>query len=557
MLHVCFALVVAVSVQVCTARICTSLPLSPDCTAIEIRNQGSKFGDAGAEAVGKALATFAEKVAVLDLRDDMITAVGADHIAKGIYAHKKLRRLDLRRNMIGDEGAKSVTAVLQKKRAACQENECDPDDMDRPMPGIKLDKLYLSHNRIGDDAVPFIGDDIARSASVVWLELGYNDFTKSVLPELLGYLAQNVALEFMGLYPHHKEDPKPVDKLSERNNQIRSGPHLDLEGMDMSDPIAAALSEALEETPFIQSVNFANTDITDHSVGGLARSLLLNNSAVTAVNFTGVALGPQSIKAISQVVGSGIEFTSLDLSSTGIDDKSIPHLVQAFEAPGGAASLHTLRLGNCTVSEGAGKKLLAAVTGAPALTDLTLGSYLWGGQMVDSVVKLLSPAVPSPRLKRFGLWMNDVNKNQAKVLSDALIKASTPEEPPKAQRRHNAAETTDRGSLQDMCLGVGKIDMPGIEELARVLRHSSFGTSTGKKGEVNSYSNDPEGVLESAVLVFRTPADAMQLQKVFSAHLEGPPINPEAAECWPGTGLGAGMASAVEHLQVLTYTCTL
>jgi Ran GTPase-activating protein (RanGAP) involved in mRNA processing and transport len=137
---------------------------------------------------------------ILCLTDCSITAKGAKIIASdGLKNNSTLRRLNLDRNAIGDEGLASIAACLPHHVTLNSISACYNDITDKSMSleNLKLvDELHLNGNHITDRGALDFCRSLMDGSHLAWLGLRYNQITHKGGTTIQNFLPDNAVVEY-------------------------------------------------------------------------------------------------------------------------------------------------------------------------------------------------------------------------------------------------------------------------------------------------------------------------------------------------------------------------
>ena len=206
------------------APISTYIDILMLCGGLEcLQMNKNQINDEGAKSIGKVLKQYSQLVR-LQLDWNQISNEGAKGLGEGIKYCASLRSLSLCFNQIGDEGAKGLGEGLKQ---CCQ-----------------LEDLHLYKNQIGDEGAKGLGEGIKYCASLRILFLGHNQISDEGAKGLGEGLKQCSQLE----------------KLYLHNNQV-------------GDEGAKGLSEGLHQCSQLAELHLYGNQICEQGAKGLAKGL--------------------------------------------------------------------------------------------------------------------------------------------------------------------------------------------------------------------------------------------------------------------------------------------
>jgi Leucine-rich repeat (LRR) protein len=230
-----------------------------------LRKLDLRENSVGAQGAGAIAAVLAQSsLTSLYLRDNLIGAEGAGAIA-AVLAQSSLTYLDLRKNSIGDEGARAIAAVLVQS---------------------SLTHLWVDSNSIGAEGAGAIAAVVAQS-SLICLNLGYNSIGAEGAEAIAAVLPQS-SLIALGLCNNSigDEGAEAIAAVLAQSNLT----DLDLGGNSISDEGAEATAAVLAQSS-LTALNLSNNSIGDEGAGAIA-AVLAQSSLIY------VYLGANSIDVV-------------------------------------------------------------------------------------------------------------------------------------------------------------------------------------------------------------------------------------------------------------------
>ena len=169
----------------------------PSNTIVRVYVKSTDIGDEGAEAFGHAL-DGNSTLAVLVLNDCAVTAEGCKALAAGLRKNSVLRRLNLDRNAIGDEGMCHLLLALPHaslKALGVAYNALTDAVMSRSE--LKsLEELSLSGNDVTDRGAVQLCPHLMDGSSFQWLSLYRTQVTSRGRDALRSFLPENAIVDF-------------------------------------------------------------------------------------------------------------------------------------------------------------------------------------------------------------------------------------------------------------------------------------------------------------------------------------------------------------------------
>ena len=280
------------------------------CTDVEkLHLQCNQIGDTGCQALAQFLKQC-PKLSVLHLENNQISDKGARYLGEGLTDCSKLTEVHLDHNRISNEGV----GVLAESLAPCEmirleHNEIGNEGAKSFANSLKwcyqLSKLHLDHNQIGDEGARGLGDGLKQCSSLFWLRLDHNEISDEGakgLAEGLKYCGRlsrlhlehnqigsagvnvlavgirqcgNLSWLFLG-NNHIGDDAKGLVGGMPRCTKLH------LEHNNIGDESAKELAEGLKLCQQLSYLHFNNNKISDDGVIGLANSLVLMHTSLSA-----------------------------------------------------------------------------------------------------------------------------------------------------------------------------------------------------------------------------------------------------------------------------------
>ena len=169
----------------------------PSNTIVRVYVKSTDIGDEGAEAFGHALVGNLA-LSVLVLNDCAVTAEGCKALAAGLRKNSVLRRLNLDRNAIGDEGMCHLLSALPHaslKALGVAYNGLTDAVMSRSE--LKsLEEISLSGNDVTDRGALQLCPHLMDASSLQWLSLYRTQVTSRGRDALRSFLPENAIVDF-------------------------------------------------------------------------------------------------------------------------------------------------------------------------------------------------------------------------------------------------------------------------------------------------------------------------------------------------------------------------
>jgi Ran GTPase-activating protein (RanGAP) involved in mRNA processing and transport len=283
-------------------------------------------------------------VTYLDIRSNAIPIDGSIWLFRALYRNSRLAHLDLSaidgidRNRIGTQGCRQLAKVLQWSHVlshltvsmcgmtaegcaligpALKKNDSlvHLDISSNRFGSIGAQNLFhkegsmgllesvlLSQNAIGDSASPAICSHLKGNTNLKVLDLGYNNFGKPFLGQLVNVLRENSVLETLILTKNR-----------------------------FSPDCAEYFDSLLRECGNVKNLNLAQNPLRDEGVSQICTSLLQNTTLLT-LDLSETMIGKGSAPCIASVIEKHPSLTILNLNDNQITDKKGAMIAKALES---------------------------------------------------------------------------------------------------------------------------------------------------------------------------------------------------------------------------------
>ena len=239
------------------------------CELKRLNLERDNITDEGVKHISTALRHTNCKVNSLNLGGNNITAEGVEHLCTALtHTCCKLNRLDLRYNKITDAGLKHLFTALTH-------TDC------------KLNSLNLEENRITDAGLKHLSTALTdTNCKLTSLNLYGNNITDEAVKHLsISFAHNNCKLNSLNL-GENKITDEAVKHLStafiHSNCKLYS---LNLGGNNMTDEAVKHLSTALTHTNCkLNSLNLSRNNITDEGVKDLSTALIHTNCKLNSLS---------------------------------------------------------------------------------------------------------------------------------------------------------------------------------------------------------------------------------------------------------------------------------
>ncbi|XP_046842024.1 protein NLRC3-like, partial [Xenia sp. Carnegie-2017] len=368
---------------------------SENCKLSELEIKKNYIGEEGAKYLSKALKSKNSKLTNLFINSNNMGDKCAKYFSEALTSENcKLTELSLDSNKIGDGGAKSLSEALTSENC-------------------KLTELSLSRNEIAAGGAKYLSEALkSETCKLTKLSLDYNNIGEEGAKSLSEALnCKNCKLTILIINGNKIDDEGAnylSDALKSKNCKLTE---LSLDSNKIGDGGAKSLSEALK------SENCKLTEL-DLSHNNLSEALKSGNCKLTELDLSDNNIGDGGAKSLSKAFKSEkCKLTELDLSYNKIGDGGTKSLSKALKSEN--CKLTELSLSHNKIGGKGAKSLSEALKCEKCkLTELSL--YI--NKIGDEGAKSLSKALKSEncKLTELDLSQTNIGDGVAKYLSEAL-----------------------------------------------------------------------------------------------------------------------------------------
>ncbi|KAL9956015.1 hypothetical protein ACROYT_G037432 [Oculina patagonica] len=360
----------------------------------ELNVKENMLGDEGLEKLTEALKKKECRLKILNVADNDITSTGVSKLAAALESNVCLEELNLSCNDICSQGVAQLSAILRKEKS-------------------KISRLNLSWNNLGDDGVACLASVRQSSLNLAWNNIGIKG-VRSLISifqtlqnleelDLSGNVIEAGGLE--ALLPCLMV-PGCIMKCLELN-------HCKLEDEGVNHCIKVLTFSQNQ----ITCLGLAGNSITNDGVGKIAKALSSPECKVRRLNLSCNVIGDEGVESLSlSMSNQNCALQELDLSQNEIRSQGCKHLAGAIRKHN---CLEKLNLqGNQVSDEGAAQLLSALRIHNCKLHSLMLDANDIG----DEGIAALPHAFRSPHCKlgHLNLGRNLISRNSLETLSEAL-----------------------------------------------------------------------------------------------------------------------------------------
>lgn len=203
---------------------------------------------------------------------------------------------------------------------------------------------------------------------------------------------------------------------------------LSLQHQGMGDELGVLFAESLRELPYVHSINIADNNLTDVSIGPILRSII-SMSNVTSLNISNNMIDSKSTRALADYLRSkNCTIQKLILQRSDIDDSECHMFVEALKEN---SSLLELDLSNNKIGQAETLNTVQPdyVTGGEALADMLASNscrlkYLnlaWNLIRLDGGIALAGCVATNQYVTYLDLSYNALGKDGGEVLGSSLL----------------------------------------------------------------------------------------------------------------------------------------
>ena len=225
-----------------------------------------------------------------------------------LRVNTSLTSLDLRYNLIDDEGASSLSEALRVNTS--------------------LTSLDLGGNSIGAEGVNFLSEALKVNTSLTSLHLGGRPIGAEGAIFLSEALRVNTSLTSLDLHWNSIGD-EGANFLSEALSVNTSLTSLDLHWNSIGDEGANFLSEALSVNTSLTSLDLHSNSIGDEGANFLSEALSVNTS-LTSLNLGRNSIHAEGARSLSEALRVNTSLTSLSLRENSIPAEGANFLSEAL-----------------------------------------------------------------------------------------------------------------------------------------------------------------------------------------------------------------------------------
>ena len=360
----------------------------------ELNLKGNMLEDEGLEELTEVLKKKECRLKILNVAENDITSSGVWKLSSALESNTCLEELNLSCNEICSQGAAQLSTVLRKEKC-------------------KISRLNLSWNKLGDDGVPFLVSLQQTSLNLAWNNIGIEGLRSLIS---IFYTLQN--LEQLDLSGNNIEAvgvEALLPCLMVPSCKIKC---LELNHCKLEDE---GVVHCVKVLTFPQNqmtcLGLAGNSITNEGVGKIAKALSSPECKVKSLNLSCNIIGDEGVESLSLSLSSpNCNLQELDLSHNQIQSIGCKSLAAAIRKRN---CLERLDLdGNHVGDEGATQLLSALRIHNCKLHSLMLD----GNEIGDGGIAVLPHAFRSPHCKlgHLNLGRNLISRYSVETFNEAL-----------------------------------------------------------------------------------------------------------------------------------------
>ena len=356
--------------------------------------KGNMLEDEGLEELTEALKKKECRLKILNVAENYLTSSGVSKLSSALESNTCLEELNLSYNAICSQGVAQLSTVLRKEKS-------------------KISRLNLSWNKLGDDGVPYLVSVRQTSLNLAWNNIGIEGLRSLIS---IFHTLQNLEqLDLSGNIIEEVGVEALLPCLMVPSCKIKC---LELNHCKLEDE---GVIHCVKVLTFPQNqmicLGLAGNSITKEGVGKIAKALSSPECKVKSLNLSCNVIGDDGVENLSQSLSSpNCNLQELDLSHNQIQSKGCKSLAAAIRKRN---CLERLDLdGNHVGDEGATQLLSALRIHNCKLHSLMLD----GNEIGDGGIAVLPHAFRSPHCKlgHLNLGRNLISPYSLETFNEAL-----------------------------------------------------------------------------------------------------------------------------------------
>ena len=360
----------------------------------ELNLKGNMLKDEGLEELTEALRKKECRLKILNIAENGITSSGVSKLSSALESNTCLEELNLSCNEICSQGVAQLSTVLRKEKS-------------------KISRLNVSWNKLGDDGVPSLVSVRQSSLNLAWNSIGIEGLRSLIS---IFHTLQNLEqLDLSGNIIEAVGVEALLPCLMVPSCKIKC---LELNHCKLEDE---GLIHCVKVLTFPQNqmtcLGLAGNSITNEGVGKIAKALSSPECKVKSLNLSCNDIGDEGVEILSLSLSSpNCSLQELDLSHNQIQSKGCKSLAAAIRKRN---CLERLDLdGNHVGDEGATQLLSALRIHNCKLHSLMLD----GNEIGDGGIAVLPHVFRSPHCKlgHLNLGRNLISSYSLETFNEAL-----------------------------------------------------------------------------------------------------------------------------------------
>ena len=360
----------------------------------ELNLKGNMLEDEGLEELTEALRKKECRLKILNIAENYITSSGVSKLSLALESNTCLEELNLSCNEICSQGVAQLSTALRKEKS-------------------KISKLNLSWNKIGDDGVPFLVSVRQTSLNLAWNSIGIEGLRSLIS---IFHTLQNLEqLDLSGNIIEAVGVEALLPCLMVPSCKIKC---LELNHCKLEDE---GLVHCVKVLTFPQNqmtcLGLAGNNITNEGVGKIAKVLCSPECQVKSLNLSSNVIGDEGVENLSlSLSNSNCSLQELDLSHNQIQSKGCKSLAAAIRKRN---CLERLDLDCNHVGDEGATQLLSALR----IHNCKLHTLMLDGNKIgDGGIAVLPHAFRSPHCKlgHLNLGRNLISCYSRETFNEAL-----------------------------------------------------------------------------------------------------------------------------------------
>jgi Ran GTPase-activating protein (RanGAP) involved in mRNA processing and transport len=334
---------------------------------------------------------------------------------------KTLKTLNLSKNRLGDDGAKSLFLILELS-TSLQSLDVSDNGIERPgaqsfgevlLKTKTLRSVFFSKNAIFNDGCQSIASSLERNKTLTSLELSDSSVSLEGSRAIAKMLLENSTLSrlvFCNQNLKRTEGTRPIAEALQENTTLTE---LDLSDNHIGSEGASLLIDSLAVNKVLMKLTLAGNDIEDEGLLGIAKALKVNRG-LREMSLENNDFRRIGVTALASALSHNSQITLLNLSRCAVSLDGLKALSTVLRA---ANSIKELRLAHCRLGNAEAEELAVALKSSQTLQILDLDHNMFG---TDGMLSLCALVASNPRIRSLSLFGNLLQGLTAKEFATAL-----------------------------------------------------------------------------------------------------------------------------------------